>query len=337
MDDALGNEPHGAFRRTRIGRRAAGALGLALLAPRGVAAATFPAQPVRILVPFSPGGGLDLVARLMAQQLTILWGQPAIVENRPGAGGIIASRELVAAKPDGHTLLVVAGGHALNPLIYARLPYDTIRDFTPISVLVSSGNVLIVSQDAPIRTVADVIRQARQAGVGLSYGTAGNGTSVHLAGELFAREAKVPLQPIHFQGDAGSITALLGKQIPISFNSLIGALPQLQTGTLRAVAITSARRSEALPDVPTVAESGLPGFDVENWWGILGPAGLPPELLAKLNADIHAALREPRSQERLRALGVGLELTTPEAFGGLINREIERWEPVIRAAGIRAQ
>ncbi|MEP9377528.1 tripartite tricarboxylate transporter substrate binding protein [Aquabacter sp. CN5-332] len=315
----------------------AGALALAMSVGAGASADTFTTQPTRVLVPFSAGGGLDLVARLMAAQLNTMWGQPVVVDNKPGAGGIIASRELVASKPDGHTLLVVAGGHALNPLIYKDVPYDTLKDFTPISVLVASGNVVLVPKDSPIKTIEDVIALAKKTPGGLQYGTAGNGTSVHLSGELFAREAKVPMQPIHFKGDSDSLTALIGNHIPMSFNSLIGALPQIQKGQVRAIAVTSPKREAALPDVPTVAESGVPGFDVVNWWGILGPAKIPPEIVAKLNKDIHAALSDPKSQERLKALGVSLDLSTPQQFSDLIAREMTRWAPVVDAAGIKAQ
>ncbi|TCT05192.1 Bug family tripartite tricarboxylate transporter substrate binding protein [Aquabacter spiritensis] len=315
----------------------AGAVALALSGAPAKASDTFTTQPSRILVPFSAGGGLDLVARLMAAQLETMWGQPVVVENKPGAGGIVASRDLVAAKPDGHTMLVVAGGHALNQLIYKDVPYDTLKDFTPISVLVAAGNVILVPKDSPLKTVADVIAEAKKTPGGLQYGTAGNGTTVHLAGELFAREAKVKMEPIHFKGDAGSLTALMGNHIPLSFNSLIGALPQIQKGQVRAIAVTSPKREAALPDVPTVAQSGLPGYEVVNWWGILGPAKIPPAILAKLNADIHAALTDPKSQQRLKALGVSLDLSTPQAFGALIESETKRWKPVVDAAGITAQ
>jgi tripartite-type tricarboxylate transporter receptor subunit TctC len=305
--------------------------------PGSAASDTFSTRQTRVLVPFSPGGGLDLVARLMATRLSIMWGQQVIVENKPGAGGIIASREVAAAKPDGHLLLVVAGGHALNPLIYDKLPYDTLTAFTPLSILVSSGNVLLVPKNSPLKTVADVIAEAKKTPGGLAYGTAGVGTSVHLSGELFSREAHVPMLPIHFKGDSDSLTALMGEQIPASFNSLIGALPAIKQGTVRAIAVTSLQRSESLPDVPTIAESGVAGFDVLNWWGILGPAKMSPDVVAKLNADIRTALEDPQSVERLKAIGVKLEVSNPQAFADLIKSEMERWTPVVKAAGIKVQ
>lgn len=319
-------------------KQAALAAGLAgaLLAPASVLAqpASFSERPVTIMVPFSAGGGLDTLARLMADRLTARWGQPVIVENRPGAGGMIASAELIRAEPDGHTVLVVAGGHALNELIYQDIQYDTLDDFTPVTQLTEAGNVVITHPASPLETIEDVIEAARNTPGGLSYGTAGVGTTVHLSGELFARQAGIEMEPIHHQGDAGSVTAVLGEHIPVSFNSAGGVLSQVRSGNLKAIAVTSPERMPSLPDVPTIAESGLPDYEMINWWGMVAPAGLPEEVLAELHAAVSEIMEDPALVETLAGMGLEVAVSTPEAFDALIRAEMEKWAPIIEDAGI---
>src|SRR5579872_5728805 len=257
-----------------------------LLASVGAASAEapFPSRPVHIFVPYAAGGGVDILARTLGEAVSQKWSQPVVVENRPGAGGVVASQALVASAPDGYTLIVVASGHATNPFLYPKLSYDTFRDFTPISRLASSPNILLVRADSPFKTVADVIAQARAKPGSLSFGHAGSGTSTHLAGELLNKLAGIEINAISYKGGAPAINDLLGGQIPMSFNNAPEALGQLQAGTLRALAVTTTSRSPFLPDVPTMAET-VPGYDTEVWWGLLGPAGMSADLVAKLSHD----------------------------------------------------
>ncbi len=317
--------------------RALVALAGLLAAAAPAVADAFPSKPVRLLVPYPPGGAVDIVARTLGQQLSERWHQPVVVENRPGAGGTIASEVAAKAPPDGHTLIVVASGHAINPHLYAKLPYDTFRDFTPISLLASSPNVLLVRADSPFRTLADLLDAARRSPGELSYGMAGNGTSTHLAGELLKHLAKVDIAAIPYKGGAPALGDLLGGQIPISFNNIPESLGQIRAGTVRALGVTTAARSPVLPEVPTIAEAGVPGYDTAVWWGLLGPAGLPAEVTARIHRDCAEALQVPTVRERLSGLGAVPIGSSPEEFAALIRTDNETWGPVIKAAGIQAQ
>ena len=310
---------------------------LAMFAAGNVSAqAPFPSRPVHIYVPYSAGGGVDILARTLGDAVSRTWGQSVVVENRPGAGGVVASQALAASAPDGHTLIVVASGHATNPLLYAKIPYDTFKAFMPISLLASSPNILLVRADSPFRTLGDMIAQARAKPKSLSFGHAGNGTSTHLAGELLKSLARIDIEAISYKGGAPAINDLLGGQIQMSFNNAPEALGQLEAGTLRALAVTTAARSPFLPDVPAIAET-VPGYDTEVWWGLLGPAGMPPELVRKLSHDFIAALNSAEVTERLAKLGASPIGTSPEAFDARIHADYEKWGPVIKAAGIRAE
>ena len=310
---------------------------LAMFAAGNVSAqAPFPSRPVHIYVPYSAGGGVDILARTLGDAVSRTWGQSVVVENRPGAGGVVASQALAASAPDGHTLIVVASGHATNPLLYAKIPYDTFKAFMPISLLASSPNILLVRADSPFRTLGDMIAQARAKPGSLSFGHAGNGTSTHLAGELLKSLARIDIEAISYKGGAPAINDLLGGQIQMSFNNAPEALGQLEAGTLRALAVTTAARSPFLPDVPAIAET-VPGYDTEVWWGLLGPAGMPPELVRKLSHDFIAALNSAEVTERLAKLGASPIGTSPEAFDARIHADYEKWGPVIKAAGIRAE
>ena len=310
---------------------------LAMFAAGNVSAqAPFPSRPVHIYVPYSAGGGVDILARTLGDAVSRTWGQSVVVENRPGAGGVVASQALAASAPDGYTLIVVASGHATNPLLYAKIPYDTFKAFMPISLLASSPNILLVRADSPFRTLGDMIAQARAKPGSLSFGHAGNGTSTHLAGELLKSLARIDIEAISYKGGAPAINDLLGGQIQMSFNNAPEALGQLEAGTLRALAVTTAARSPFLPDVPAIAET-VPGYDTEVWWGLLGPAGMPPELVRKLSHDFIAALNSAEVTERLAKLGASPIGTSPEAFDARIHADYEKWGPVIKAAGIRAE
>jgi tripartite-type tricarboxylate transporter receptor subunit TctC len=308
-----------------------------LIAVSGASAQSpFPSKPVHIFVPYAAGGGVDILARTLGDVVSRAWGQTVVVENRPGAGGLVASQALVASPPDGYTLIVVASGHATNPFLYPKISYDTFKDFTPISLLASSPNILLVRADSPFRTLADLIAQARAKPGSLSFGHAGTGTSTHLAGELLKNLAHVDLSAIPYKGGAPAINDLLGGQIPMSFNNGPESVGQLEAGTVRALAVTTASRASFLPDVPSMAET-VPGYDTEVWWGLLGPAGMPRDLVEKLSHDFVAALNTEAVQERLTKLGAFPIGSSPQQFDAKIRADYKKWGPIIEAAGMKAE
>jgi len=310
-----------------------------LLASVGMAPAqdVFPSRPVHVFVPFAPGGAVDILARTLGDDLSKRWGQSVVVENRPGAGGMVASEAAAKAAPDGYTLIIVATGHALNPHLYAKLPYDSFNDFTPLSLIGTSPNMLLVRADSPIRTLADLIAAARERRGQISFGHAGNGTSLHLAGELLKFMAKIDITPVPYKGGAPALTDLIGGHIPMTFNNIPESIAQVMAGTVRPLGVTTAIRSPVLPDVPTIAESGLPGFDTGVWWGVLGPAGLPGNVKLKLAKDCIDAVNAPAVKARLLALGATPIGSSPEDFAALIRADYEKWGPIIKAAGIRGE
>jgi tripartite-type tricarboxylate transporter receptor subunit TctC len=314
------------------------AAAVAMSAAGGVAVAQspFPSKPVHIFVPYAAGGGVDILARTLGDVVSRQWGQTVVVENRPGAGGVVASQALVASPPDGYTLIVVASGHATNPFLYPKIPYDTFKDFTPISLLASSPNILLVRTDSPFKTLGDMTAQARSKPGSLSFGHAGTGTSTHLAGELLKNLAKIDLNAIPYKGGAPSINDLLGGQIPMSFNNGPESVGQLEAGTVRALAVTTASRASFLPNVPSMAEA-VPGYDTEVWWGLLGPAGMPADLIAKLSHDFVAALNTDPVKERLGKLGASPIGSSPLEFDAKIRADARKWGPIIEAAGMKAE
>jgi tripartite-type tricarboxylate transporter receptor subunit TctC len=307
-----------------------------LLSGGALAQTAFPSRPVHLFVPYAAGGGVDILARTLGEAVCRQWGQPVVVENRPGAGGLVASQALVTSAPDGYTLIVVASGHATNPFLYPKIPYDTFGDFTPISLLASSPNILLVRADSPFKTLADVIAEARAKPGSLSFAHAGSGTSTHLAGELLKKLTGVDISAISYKGGAPSINDLLGGQIPISFNNAPEALGQLDAGTLRALAVTTSTRSPFLPNVPAMAET-VPGYATEVWWGLLGPAGMPPELAAKISRDFVAALNTEPVKERLAKFGASPIGGSPEVLDAKIHADYEKWGAIIKASGIMAE
>jgi tripartite-type tricarboxylate transporter receptor subunit TctC len=327
MERTLGN----ALRWFRIVTAAA-----MLTAAGSASAQPFPSKPVRILVPYAAGGAVDILARTLGDAVSQKWGQPVVIENRPGAGGVIASQALVTSPPDGYTLIVVASGHPTNPFLYAKLPYDTFKDFTPISQLASSPNILLVRADSPFKTVADVIAAAKAKPGSLSYAHAGTGTSTHLAGELLKNLAKIDIAGIPYKGGAPAINDLLGGQIPLSFNNGPESVGQIQAGTVRALAVTTKTRASFLPNVPSMSET-VPGYDTEVWWGLLGPAKMPPDVLKKISQDFLAALGSDTVKEKLAKLGATPIGSSPEAFDAKIHADYDKWGPIIKAAGIKPE
>jgi tripartite-type tricarboxylate transporter receptor subunit TctC len=303
----------------------------------GQAVESYPSKPVKLLVPYPPGGAVDIVARTVGQHLSESWHQPVVVDNRPGAGGTIASQVVAKAAPDGYTLIVVASGHAINPFLYAKLPYDNFNDFTPISELAYSPNVLLVDAASPFHTLADVIAAARAKPGSLSYGMAGIGTSTHLAGELLKYLAKLDIASVPYKGGAPALNDLMGGQIPLSFNNIPESIGQIRAGTVRPLGVTTAVRSPVLPDVPTIAEAGVAGYDTAVWWGLLGPAGLPGDIVGRLYKGAVEALAAPSVKDRLVDLGAVPLGSSPAEFAALIRSDAEKWAPVLKAADIRPE
>jgi tripartite-type tricarboxylate transporter receptor subunit TctC len=299
------------------------------------AQSAFPTKPVHILVPYAAGGAVDILARTLGDAVSRQWGQPVVIENRPGAGGVVASQALAQSAPDGYTLIVVASGHPTNPFLYPKLPYDTFKDFTPISLLADSPNILLVKADSPFKTLADVIAQAKAKPGSLSFAHAGKGTSTHLAGELLNSLAKIDIEGIPYKGGAPAINDLLGGQIPLSFNNAPESLGQIAAGAVRALGVTTAKRAPLLPDVPSIGET-VPGYDTEVWWGLLGPGGMPRDLVERLNRDFVSALNNDDVRQRLAKLGASSIGSTPQAFDAKIHADYEKWGPIIKAAGIKA-
>jgi tripartite-type tricarboxylate transporter receptor subunit TctC len=297
----------------------------------------YPSRPVHILVPFPPGGAVDIVARTLADELGKHWTSSLIIDNRPGAGGVIAAEALAKSPPDGYTLAVVASGHAIVPYLYPRLPYDIFADFTPISLLGTSPNMALVREDSPLHSIGDLIALARAKPGMLAFGHAGNGTSPHLAGELLKATAKIDLVAIPYKGGAPALNDLLGGHIPLTFNNIPESIGMLRAHSIRALAVTTAERSPLLPEVPTIAESGLPGYDTGVWWGVIAPAGLPADIKAKIARESAEAMKSEAVKERFQTLGATPVGSSPEQFGALIRADYVKWGPILKSAGIRGE
>ena len=311
----------------------AGAL-LAGSAPNASAQA-FPAKPIKLVVPFPAGGPADALARILADKLKPAWGETLIIENRAGAGGNIGAEYVARAAPDGYTLLLNASSHVINGSLYAKLPYDPVRDFTPISEVASYMLVLVTHPSVPANTLAELVAYLRSKPKGVPIANAGSGTPTHLTAALFGIAAGVDLLHVPYKGAAPANTDLLGGQVVAMFNNPVNALPQVKAGRLRALAVTGAKRLALVPDVPTVAESGYPGFEADQWYGVVAPAGTPAERVARLNAEINKALALPDVQQQLAIEGAVPAPGTPKAFGDLIAREIPRWAEVVKAGQVK--
>jgi tripartite-type tricarboxylate transporter receptor subunit TctC len=322
----------------RMRRRIVLATLLALAAAAATEAAEpFPTKPVKILVPYPAGGAVDIVARTLGQKLSEGWGQPVVVDNRPGAGGTIATQVVAKAPPDGYTLIIVASGHALNPLLYASLPYDTFKDFSSITELGYAPNMLLVRSDSPFRSVADLVAAARAKPGSLSYGMAGVGTSTHLAGELFKHLARVDIVGVPYKGGAPVLNDLIGGQLPMSFNNVPESIGQIRAGAVRPLGVTTKERSPALPEVPSIAEAGVPGYDTSVWWALIGPAGIAREVVEQLHRETVAALADPAIKQRFAELGAVAVGGTPEELDRHIRADMAALAPVVKAANIRAE
>lgn len=309
----------------------------ALTLPALSLAQAFPAKPVKIVVPYPPGGTNDIVVRLLAQKLGDSMGQPFVVENKPGASGNLGAEQVARAAPDGYTLLLVTTGHSIHPSLYKNLRYNIKTDLTPVSELTRGPMLVMVTPSLPYKTIQDVIAAAKAKPGSINFGSAGNGSSTHLATELLSSMAGVKMTHIPYSGSAPAMADVMAGNAQLVMDLMFSALPQVNGGKLRVIAITGAKRSPLLPGVPTVAESGVPGFETLAWNGLMAPANTPKPIIDKLNAEIHKALDAPNMKERLRAQGFEPSPGTPEQFGALIRSEIDRWAKVVKTSGAKVE
>ena len=319
-------------RRTLLGGAAA-ALGTLTLP--AFAQSAYPSRPVKFVVPFPAGGPVDTTGRAVAQKLSEYWGQQAIVDNRAGAGGIVGAEIAAKLPADGYNVFVCSIHHSVLPSLKPRLTYDIEKDFVPVSFGAMFPVVLVAHPDVPVKTVADIIALDKRSPGKLSFGSSGSGGGTHLAGELFNMQAGTKLLHVPYKGSAPAMTDLLGGQVQFMFSDAPTALPQIKAGKVRAIAVASAQRSALLPDVPTVVESGLPGYEAYSWAGFLAPAGTPKDVVQRLSADIGKALSDPQVKQRLYDAGAEAAPTTPEAFGKMLHTEIAKWTKVVRTADIK--
>jgi tripartite-type tricarboxylate transporter receptor subunit TctC len=298
-------------------------------------AQTFPTRPVRIVVPFPPGGTSDILARSIGQKLTEEWGQPVLTDNRPGAAGNIASENVAKSKPDGYTLYInTVGTHAINPAIYAKLAFDPLNDFTPITNLVNLPSVLLVHPSVPVKNVKDLIALARKRPGELQYSSAGSGAQPHLTAEMFKVMAGINLLHVPYKGAGPQMIGILSGEVALTFATAPSGVPYVKSGQLRALGVTSAKRIPALPEVPTIAE-GLPGYEAVGWNGLVGPAAMPAPLLDKIHDAVARIVRTPEINARLVDLGAEPALSTPAEFAALMKAEIVKWARVVKESGAK--
>ena len=328
---------NGIKRRTLLGALAL----LAGAAPSASAlaqASSYPNKPIRIIVPFAVGGIADTFGRVIGIKLTEAWGQPVIIENKTGAGGNIGAEAVAKSAPDGYTLVMGnIGSHAVNVSLFKSIPFDPIKDFVPVAHVLDADGLLVVNPSVKANSVREIIEMARAQPGKLSYASGGLGTTSHLAGELFKSTAKVDIVHVPYKGNSPAIADLLSGQTQLSFATMPTVLPHVKAGKLRAIASIGLARTVALPDVPTVAESGLPGFEVSNWIGLFAPAGTPPDIVAKLNAEVQKIMRSPDVQKRLESEGARFIPTTPAQFASFQRDELAKWAKIIKDADIKAE
>ncbi|MBC7608193.1 MAG: tripartite tricarboxylate transporter substrate binding protein [Polaromonas sp.] len=309
-------------------------LTLAALPAAQAQSASWPAKPVKIVVTFPPGGAPDTLARVLADKWGQALGQTFTVDNKPGAGGNIGSDFVAKSAGDGYTLLIATvGTHAINPALYTNMPYNHIRDFTPVSFLAATPNLLVVNNSVPAKNVKELIALAKT--TPLNFGSSGSGTSIHLSGELFNTLAGVKMQHIPYRGRAQAVPDLLGGRISMIFDNMPSVLPLVKSGDVRAIAVTSATRSAAAPNIPTIAESGLPGFEATSWFALMAPAGLPKDVLARINAETLRVMNLPDVREKMALLGLDLAPGSPEALASLIQTETSKWATVVKESGAK--
>jgi tripartite-type tricarboxylate transporter receptor subunit TctC len=313
-------------------------IGLIALHPASVAAQTWPSKPVRIIVPYPPGGGNDNLARIFAQKLGDKMGQPFVIENKPGAGTLIGSDAAAKAAPDGYTILLSSiVTHALAPALYAKVPYDPVKDFTPVTILAVAPTVLIVNKDFPAKSVQDLIALAKANPGKYTFASGGNGTTPHVSGEIFKAMTGTDLLHIPYKGGSPALTDLMGGQVDVMFDTAASAMPHVRSGKLRALAIATPKRHPDFPDLPTFAEQGLPDYAINSWYSLHAPAGTPRDVILKLHGEVVVALRSPDVTEKLRTLNADPGGMPPDEFAAFVRQESDRYGQVIRKAGIRLE
>jgi len=325
------------YPRLKLAGLSAAALCGCLAAGIAYAQSDYPHKPIRIVVPVAPGGGTDFTARLIGQKLAEAWGQSVIIDNRPGAAGNLGVEIVSKAQPDGYTLVMPITSFSINPSLYAKLPFDTVRDFAPVVLAASAPLLLVVNPGVPAQSVKDLVALAKAKPGAMNYANSGSGTTAHLAGELFKRMAGVDIVSIAYKGGGPAVIDLIAGQVQIYFSTIPAALQQVKAGRLRALAVTSSKRVPELPDMPTVAESGLPGFEVVGWFGLFAPAGTPKPAIARLNTEIVRILNAPESRERLSGHGLIPGGGTPDELGRFLQAEIAKWRKLIKETGIRVE
>ena len=321
-------------RRCFVGLTASALAAPTLLSSRA-RAADWPVKPVRVVVPFAPGGSTDITARLVSNRLQEVWGQSVVVENRPGAGGNIAADMVAHSDPDGYTIFIVGPGQATNQFLYPSLSYDPVGDFAPVTLLITQPNLMCVPNSSPAKSVQEFIAYCNANKGKVTYASSGNGTTLHLSGELFKRLAKVEMTHIPYRGGAPAINDLIPGRVDVIFDNMPSILSHVKAGSVRGLAVTTKERVAVVPDIPTIAEQGVPGFDVMSWFGFFVPAKTPQDIVARINADTNAALAHPSVKTRLEELGATPKGSTPAELANFLKSEIDKWGPVIREAKIR--
>ncbi len=304
---------------------------VALALPAG--AQTFPDRPIKIIVPFGPGGFTDVAARILQKELAPAIGQSVIIENKPGAGSTIGTAEVSKAKPDGYTLVMISTAHVISPHLYKQMPYDALRDFSPVMKLAEGPYVLVVHPSLGVKSVAELLALAKSQPGKIDYASSGNGSAQHLVGSLFTTMSGANLSHVPYKGSSQAMNDLIGGQVKVSFVGVPNALPNLASGKLKALAVSTVKRYAEMPDVPTIDEAGVPGYDATIWLGLLAPPGTPREIVQKLNADITRILSTPEARKLMASAGVDVATSTPEEFGRLLATEMDRWGKVVRETG----
>jgi tripartite-type tricarboxylate transporter receptor subunit TctC len=314
------------------------AFALALALPFTAAAQSFPIKPIRLICPFTPAGAVDIASRATAYELSKVLGQPVAVENRPGAGGNLGASEAAHSAPDGYTLLMTTSGiQAINPALYAKMSYEPNKDLVPVAPLVALNNVLVVHPSVPVKTVQDVIALAKREPGKLTYASSGSGTSIHMSGAMFTQLTGTDILHIPYKGSAPAVTDLMSGQVNMMFDNIPSSLPHIRSGKLRAIATTGAKRDPALPDLPTIGESGVAGYESGVWFGLAAPAGTPKEIVARLNAAAVQGAKSPEFQKRMKDLGYNIIVGSPEDMASMIQAELARWTPIVKASGAKAE
>lgn len=310
-------------------------LGLFVFAMANGLAQSYPSKPIRLVVPYPPGGGTDIIARIVGQRLSEGLGQQIIVDNRGGAGGTIGTEVVAKSSPDGYTLLMAPTSHVINPSIYGKLAYDTVKDFAPITLAVSATILLVVHPSIPVKSVKELIALAKARPGQLNFGSAGNGTVFHLAAELFKRQAGIDMVHVPFKGGGPTIANLVAGQVSLAFETMLALDPFVKASRVRPLAVASAKRSSVMPELPTIAELGFPSIVAENWYGVYAPTGTPRSVITRLNGEIVKILRTSEIRERFQGLGTEVVASTPEELAEHVRTEIEKWSKTAKEAGAR--